>query len=119
MRYAKDITEGYTPPGPPNEIWIRSGLSDLPKLEFIAAHETRHIWQKRPANGGKYDDECTAEGDAYPYGYAILTKYLTATRQLTPRIAAEVNEKRDSRRSAFLQEWPEAAPKWSDFEIDL
>lgn len=43
-----DIRQGFTPFEPTNEIWIRSDLSHFLALEFIAAHETRHVWQNQP-----------------------------------------------------------------------
>lgn len=102
----RDIRQGFTPDGQTKEIWIRNDLTDFPALEFITAHETRHIWQNQPQNRSRYVDLCVAEGDAYPFGYAAVKRHLTAT----------INERIESARAAFLQEWPAGGSNWLRFD---
>lgn len=105
IRREKDIQGGFTPEHL-TQVWIRSDLSAFPALEYAAAHETRHIWQKvRDIN--IFRDECRAEGDAYPYGYDVLKRYLTGRACLTPELEADIDNKRVSARSIFLQTCPE------------
>ena len=101
-----DITQGFTADVQTDEIWIRSDLSDFPALEFITAHETRNIWQNQPQNRPRYVDRCTAEGDAYPYGYDAVKRYVAAT----------LDEKVKSAQAVFLREWPDAGSKWLTFD---
>lgn len=105
-RVTRDIREGYVPgPEELRQVWIRSDLSTSPNLEYVAAHETRHIWQKERYRG-IFGVECRAEGDAYPYAYDILKRYLAVKGHLTPEIEADIETKRRSARSVFLQRWP-------------
>jgi hypothetical protein len=51
-----DIRQGYTPEHG-RQVWVRSDLSAYPDLEYVVAHEIRHIWQK--VNDLKiFHDEC-------------------------------------------------------------
>jgi hypothetical protein len=104
-RVLDDILGGYTPRWPQlRQIWLRREL-DSRALEFAAAHETRHIWQK-DRDMAIFSDECRAEGDAYPYGYDVLKRYLAARGRLTPESEAEIDGKRNEARSAFVRLWP-------------
>lgn len=104
-RVPDDIRGGYTPRWQHlRQIWLRREL-DLRALEFAAAHETRHIFQK-DKDISIFNDECQAEGDAYPYGYDVLTRYFASKDRLTPEIEAEIDEKRERARSVFLERWP-------------
>jgi hypothetical protein len=100
------IRNGYTPwPKELRQVWIRRELSAFPDLEYVAAHETRHVWQKvRDIN--IFCDECRAEGDAYPYAYDVLKRYLAGKGCLTPDIEADLETKRESARSEFSRCWP-------------
>jgi hypothetical protein len=103
-RVRPDIQEGYTPEHL-TQIWIRSYLSACPNLEFVTAHETRHIWQK-VKDIKIFSDEGTAEGDAYPYAYDVLKRYLAGKGRLTVEVESDIDNKRKSTRSKFLQCWP-------------
>jgi hypothetical protein len=60
-RTRDDILGGYTPHAKQlRQIWLRREL-DLRALEFVAAHETRHVWQKEK-DMTIFEDECRAEG---------------------------------------------------------
>jgi hypothetical protein len=99
-----DILQGYTPEQLDHQIWIRSDTSRIPSLEFVAAHETRHVWQK-----AKYayifPDECRAEGDAYPYAFDVL-KRLVEKGLLSRKFEAEIEMMMEAKRSAFFLRWP-------------
>ena len=104
-RVPDDIRGGYTPRWQQvRQIWLRREL-DLRELEFAAAHETRHIWQK-DRDMAIFNDESRAEGDAYPYGYDALKRYLAGKGRLTREIEAEIDSKRDEARSVFVRVWP-------------
>ena len=57
------------------------------------AHETRHAWQKLWIPE-VFNDECRAEGDAYPYAYAVLKRYLGARDELTDVVREDINKMR-------------------------
>jgi hypothetical protein len=100
-----DIHGGYTPAWPQiRQVWLRRELGFW-ALEFAAAHETRHIFQK-DKDISIFNDECQAEGDAYPYGYDVLKRYFAGKGRLTPEIEAEIDGKREQARSVFLERWP-------------
>ena len=105
-RVPDDIRGGYTPwPEKLRQVWIRSDLAASPDLECVAAHETRHIWQKSK-DINVFCDTCRAEGDAYPYAYDVLKRYLAGKGCLTPEIEADIERKRESARSEFFRCWP-------------
>jgi hypothetical protein len=74
-------------------------------LEFAAAHETRHVWQKE-TDMTLFEDECRAECDAYPYGYEVLKRYLASRGHLNPEVEAEIDGKIEEKRSALTLRWP-------------
>jgi hypothetical protein len=104
-----DIGEGvgYTPQHPDlREIWIRSSLTAFPDLEYVAAHEVRHVWQKL-THAPVFEDPCRAEGDAYPYGYEVLKRMLQAQGRLNTRVCEKMDQTRDNAERAFRAKWPE------------
>ena len=98
---------GFTPgEEASNEIWLHITLSATYEfeyeLEYVAAHETRHHWQKKERRD-VFDDECAAEGDAHPYAFAILKRYLAEHGHLSKKLEEEMNNMRDSwREKIFL-----------------
>jgi hypothetical protein len=105
-RVGNRIPGGYAPwPEELREVWLRSDLSAFPALEYVAAHEVRHVWQKA-TDITIFRDECRAEGDAYPYGYDVLKRYLAARARLTPEIERDIEMKRESARSEYSRLWP-------------
>ena len=109
------IPEGYTPrPKKPHEVWILSEVSRFPALEFVAVHEVRHVWQKAK-DITVFGDECRAEGDAYPYSYGALRRYLMAKGRLTQELELEIATRRESACRAFAQAWPNG--KFATLEI--
>ena len=103
-RVRRDIRGGYTPAWNLRQIWLLQEPAFW-ALEFAAAHETRHIWQK-DEDMTIFSEECRAEGDAYPYAYNVLKRYLASKCGLTQEIEAEIDEKRNQARSVFEREWP-------------
>jgi hypothetical protein len=99
-----DLKGGYTPRAFPNEIWLRNDLS-APYLEYAVAHEIRHVWQKSK-DMSIFDDPCRAEGDAYPFGYEVLKRFLASKGELTPEFKAEIDKKDDEARATFQARWP-------------
>jgi len=101
----KEIKGGYTPLDL-NEIWIQRDL-DFPTLEFVAAHEVRHTWQKA-RHPDVFDDYCRAECDAYAYAYEALERYLEKCRKedFTPEIRSDIEQKRESVRFKLSQHCP-------------
>jgi hypothetical protein len=82
-------------------------------LEYVAAHEVRHVWQKSNRKA-VFEDECRAEGDAYPYGYEVLKngyevlkKMLKAQGRLTTEVRANIDQMRAKAEKVFLAERPE------------
>ncbi len=105
-RLQRDIREGYTPCCPSlHEIWIRADLKAWPALEYVVAHELRHAWQKLTLPG-VFRDTCKAEGDAYPYGYAILKQWLRAQGRLTAEACRLIDQKCEKAEALFLTECP-------------
>jgi len=105
-RLRRDIRGGYTPCCPNlNEIWLRADLQKSPDLEFVVAHELRHAWQKLTCPD-VFDKDCEAEGDAYPYGYAVLKQWLTNQGTLTPAVSANIDRMCAEKKVDFLKECP-------------
>lgn len=106
-RLREDIKGGYTPGCPRlHEIWIRADLKDYPALEYVVAHELRHVWQKltRP---DIFRSNCEAEGDAYPYGYSILKQSLKTHRTLTAELCSEIDQMCANTKAVFLATCPD------------
>jgi hypothetical protein len=103
LRLEMRIDGGFTPNDDSNEIWIQRDL-DLPTLEFVVAHEVRHIWQKT-TNVAIFDDSCRSECDAYAFAYDELKQYLKVRTKegLAAEIEADIDHKRDLRRAEFLK----------------
>ncbi|MCX6631415.1 MAG: hypothetical protein NTW28_27700 [Candidatus Solibacter sp.] len=100
------IPAGYTPwPEKLREVWILSEVSRFPALEFVAVHEVRHVWQKAK-DISLFGDVCRAEGDAYPYSYGALRRYLMAKGHLTQELELEIATLRESACRAYAQAWP-------------
>ena len=87
------------------EIWIPSNLTTHPNLEYVVAHELRHVAQKRLCPS-VYWDEAGAEGDAYPYGYHILRRYLESTRQLTEDVRRNIETTEAVARESYRKNYP-------------
>jgi hypothetical protein len=100
-----DILQGYTPEQLDQQIWIRISTSRIPSLEFVAAHETRHVWQKAKC-AYVFRDECRAEGDAYPYAFGVL-RDLISKGSLSREYEAEIEETMASKRAAFSRCCPD------------
>ncbi len=114
-RVRAHISGGYTPsPKYFREVWILSEMSGFPALEFVAVHEVRHVWQKQ-RDITVFNDVCRAEGDAYPYSYDALRRYLMAKGLLTQELELEIAKLRESARCAFAQAWPNG--KFATLEI--
>jgi hypothetical protein len=106
MWLENEIEGGFTPQDFQNEIWIRHDLSQSPYLEYASAHEIRHVWQK--AKGiAIFDNVCSAEGDAYPYGCAVLKRFLASKGELTPEMEVEIDQQNDKARATFQKSWPD------------
>jgi uncharacterized protein YodC (DUF2158 family) len=105
LRFKEDITEGCTPRLPEDEVWIRSDISDLRTIEFIAAHETRHYWQKVKCID-VFNDWCRAESDAYAYAYDAQAQYLTMKAELTSELQADIHRKSEWKRSVLSELCP-------------
>ncbi len=104
-RIRVDILGGYTPEHLDNQIWIRNNVSRVPNLEFVAAHETRHVWQKA-TYAYIFGDECRAEGDAHPYAFDVL-KRLVNQGFLSRELETEIDTTMESKRCEFLTRWPD------------
>ena len=108
VRLQGDTAGGFTPWNfALNEIWILSNLKDIPDLEYTVAHELRHMWQKKNCQE-VFKDPCQAEGDAYPYAYDALKRYLEATGRLTAERRKQIDEKRTSAQDEFRKACPDA-----------
>jgi hypothetical protein len=104
-RLRGDIRAGYTPCRPDlHEIWIRNDLTAFPALEYVVAHEVRHLWQKLFSTD--FRDVCQAEGDAYPYGYDVLRRYLDSQGRLTTELGEEIDSNRANAAGQFRTVWP-------------
>ena len=102
----RDTGGGYTPKNPRlHEIWIRSDLTAFPDSEYVVAHELRHAWQKKYCRD-IFEDPCRAEGDAYPYGYEVLKRYLESNGRLSTELREEIDEKRARARLVYRDRWP-------------
>ena len=108
-RLPEPVREGYTPCHPDlHEIWIRSDLTASPDLEYVVAHELRHVWQKLHLPE-VFRCDCRAEGDAYPYGYEVLKRYLESQGRLTSAIRRDIDDKRAAAEKEFRAAWPDAS----------
>jgi hypothetical protein len=100
-RIKDDDPDGYTPRHLQNEIWIRDDDSTPTKIEWCVAHETRHVWQKiKDVN--IFANYCRAEGDAYPYSYEALERYL-AQKGILSEFEDGIKKKKEAARSFFLR----------------
>jgi hypothetical protein len=104
-RVRSKIIGGYAPQYI-DHVWIRSDVSRFPDLEFVAAHETRHIWQKAINYLNLFCVECRAELDAYPYADDVLKEYLRTTERLSPEVEEELTATRHLWRCKLLKRWP-------------
>jgi len=92
VRLRDEVPGGVTPSNYSlNEIWIRSGLKACPDLEYVAAHELRHVAQKKHCRE-VFSDKTRAEGDAYPYGYEVLKRYFAFAGRLTNELRQEIDK---------------------------
>jgi hypothetical protein len=106
-RYRSDILEGCTPLRPDlHEVWIRSELNNWPDLECVVLHELRYAWQKLHLYEEIFRDECRAEGDAYPYGYEALIRFLESQRKLTTEVRDQIDAIRRRKEVNFRTRWP-------------
>jgi hypothetical protein len=106
VRLQNDTPGGVTPSNYSlREIWIRSDLTARPALEYAVAHELRHVWQKKHCRD-VFQDECRAEGDAYPYGYEVLKRYLELRGGLSTELREEIDEKRARAGAVYRDRWP-------------
>lgn len=106
VRLREDARGGYTPKNPQlHEIWIRSDLAACPDLEYVVAHELRHVAQKEHFLD-VFKVECRAEGDACPYGYEVLKRYLESKGSLTPELREQIDRQRTATQSWFQTRWP-------------
>jgi hypothetical protein len=101
-RIESDI-DGFAPNGG-KEIWLR--IMRFWRLELMAAHELRHVWQK--TQGTTFDKEPVAEGDAYTYPFVALKSYLSTKGLLKSKTAMEIEERRMSIQSWFYKKWPKS-----------
>jgi hypothetical protein len=92
-------------PRPTTPYGIRSDLTARPALEYAVAHELRHVWQKKHCRD-VFQDECRAEGDAYPYGYEVLKRYLESRGGLSTELREEIDEKRARAGAVYRDRWP-------------
>jgi hypothetical protein len=100
-RLPKDIQGGYTPLNRSlYEIWIRADLEAWPDLEYVVAHELRHVWQNLTRRAVSRN-ECERDGDAYPYGYAILKQLLSTQGRLTAEVSADIDRKCEQARAKY------------------
>ena len=107
VRLRKDITGGCTPSNwALHEIWILGDLKAFPDLEYAVAHELRHAAQKKNCPD-VFKDECRAEGDAYPYGYEALERYLDSRGSLTTELRKEIDKKRTMAQAVFRYGCPD------------
>jgi hypothetical protein len=114
VRLRKDTTGGFTPSNHRlREIWIRSDLTACPNLEYVVAHELRHVAQKKHCADVFHDpDDARAEGDAYPYGYEVLKRYFTSVGRLTDELRQKID-----RQETETQRWFQACYPHGEYKI--
>lgn len=88
-----------------DEIWIPSDLTAHPNLEYVVAHELRHVAQKKHCPD-VFADRCRAEGDAYPYGYEVLKQYFAAAGRLTDELRQELDRQETETQKWFPTSYP-------------
>ena len=98
---------GYTPGNRDlSEFWLQASIPlESHYVEFAVLHERRHVWQKR-SRPAIFEKESLAEGDAYPYAYSALKKYLRIQGCLTLELEEEINSQCRTIRERFERRYP-------------
>src|SRR5690349_6854761 len=108
VRFEIDLSTGYgyTPNNfSLHEIWIPNDLTAHPNLEYVIAHELRHAAQKKLCPAVLLD-KARAEGDAYPYGFYILKRYLESIGHLSEDLRRDIESKEAAARESFRNKYP-------------
>lgn len=106
VRLGHDVPGGATPYNYSlREIWIRRDLTAFPDVEYAVAHELRHAAQKKHCPE-VFNDRPRAEGDAYPYGYAVLKRYFASANRPTDNLRQGIDRQGAETRKWFQTCYP-------------